>query len=65
MARKLDLEASGFGEVEPLSAKEPAQPGFDTEATWIRLSRQRDLALALSPELEEWFGKELPIYRGS
>ncbi len=64
MARKLDIEASGFGEVEPLP-DQPAQLGFNTEATWIRLSRQRDLALALSPELEEWFAKELPMHRGS
>jgi hypothetical protein len=60
MARKLDIQVSGFGKLA--NSEDPAtMAGFDTEATWLDLGHQRDDALALSPELEAWFAKELPI----
>jgi hypothetical protein len=34
--------------------------GYDTEQLWKQLTAQRDSALILSPELNEWFGKEFP-----
>jgi hypothetical protein len=32
----------------------------DAEKLWRQLTSKRDAALALSPELDEWFGKEFP-----
>jgi hypothetical protein len=60
MARKLDIEASGLGKLR--NPDDPAAlAGSDTEASWFSLGHQRDDALALSPELEAWFARELPI----
>jgi hypothetical protein len=58
MARKLNTEEeNGFAR-----AWEKAEPSASEEGyEWFqeRLSRQRDASLALSPELDEWFGLEL------
>jgi hypothetical protein len=59
MARKLNAEE----EHRFAKAWEKAGPSTSGEGSeWLqeRLSRQRETSLALSPELGEWFGLELP-----
>jgi len=56
MARKIDIKESGF--IESLGDQNDA--GEDLEVRWQQLTAKRNAALALSPQLEEWFGKEFP-----
>ena len=56
MARKIDIKESGF--IDGLEGQNNASE--DLEVRWQQLTAKRNTALALSPQLEEWFGKEFP-----
>jgi hypothetical protein len=56
MARKIDIKESGF--IDPVEGQNNTSE--DLEVRWQQLSVKRNTALALSPQLEEWFGKEFP-----
>ena len=56
MARKLKVT----GDSSPLQLGGSVQVTLNEEnpAFWSELNRQRDAALTLTPELNQWFGKE-------
>jgi len=59
MARKLNRsEQSDF--LEAVEAIEVLPPEAIETAFWRKLTDQKEAALALTPELGEWFGKEFP-----
>jgi hypothetical protein len=60
MARKVHFEESGFTDPSQNSLNSVSASDADFEAIWRKLSTQRNTALALSPQLDEWFGKEFP-----
>jgi len=59
MARKLNNEEEqNF--IESLQNRDAVQAGATDELWCQKLVQKRDKPLNLTPELEEWFNKELP-----
>ena len=58
MARKLDLDLDQKNFAAPPALNLPVI--LDAEETFLTLSQQQKTSLNLSPQLQEWFGKDRP-----
>ena len=60
MARKF-TDDRGFGELWQNADAPQTLLTEEENALWLKLGSQRDTVLELTPELNQWFGNELPI----